>query len=87
MFKLIGKYLEYGTKQSSMRLAMFFISIIFAGTLIFGSTTAIIIMAATKQTIEWTGYSLFIGSVATLSGVGLYFKKEQSKIESNGNNS
>lgn len=83
---MIKEYLKQGTKQSSMRLAFLFIAVLFTGILVFGSVATIIILAATKQVIDWLGYSAFITSMTAFSGVGLYFKKEQSKIENNGNN-
>ena len=80
MNKKLDLYLQHGTKESSMRLMSFMMVVV--GCL--GVICSILIcfyQLFFKQTIDWTGLSLYITSCGGFSGIGLTGKYYQKRVE------
>jgi len=75
-------FLKESTDVSSMRVTLFLgtlcVCLLCVGVLVY-----IIIHAVKCTTLDWSGISIFLTSIAAFTGTLLYGKVQQKKVENN----
>lgn len=74
------KFLNEDSKVSSMRVTLF-LGTLGILTLILSLDIYMIVHAIGCTTLDWSGMSIFVGSVAAFAGTLLYGKVQQKKVE------
>jgi hypothetical protein len=74
------KFLNEDSKVSSMRVTLF-LGTLGICALILSICVYMIIHAVGCTTLDWSGMSIFLGSVAAFAGTLLYGKVQQKKVE------
>jgi hypothetical protein len=78
-------FLKESTDVSSMRVTLFLgtlcVCLLCVGVLVY-----IIIHAVKCTTLDWSGISIFLTSIAAFTGTLLYGKVQQKKVENNEEN-
>lgn len=69
-------------KKSSMRISLYWI-VAMSGAMVMSVCSAIILQAATKQIIDWSGIALAIGAIGLFMAPAFGFKAWQRKLEKN----
>jgi hypothetical protein len=75
-------FLKESTDVSSMRVTLF-LGTICVCLLCIGILVYIIIHAVKCTTLDWSGISIFLTSIAAFTGTLLYGKVQQKKVENN----
>jgi hypothetical protein len=73
-------FLKESTDVSSMRVTLFLGTLCIC-LLCLGIFTYILIHAVKCTTLDWSGMSIFLGSIAAFTGTLLYGKVQQKKVE------
>jgi len=73
-------FLKESSDISSMRLTLFLGTLCIC-LLCSGIFTYILIHALNCTTLDWSGMSIFLGSIAAFAGTLLYGKVQQKKVE------
>jgi len=75
-------FLKESTDVSSMRVTLF-LGTLCVCLLCIGVLVYIIIHALKCTTLDWSGISIFLTSIAAFTGTLLYGKVQQKKVENN----
>lgn len=75
-------FLKESTDVSSMRVTLF-LGTLCVCLLCIGILVYIIIHAVNCTTLDWSGVSIFLTSIAAFTGTLLYGKVQQKKVENN----
>jgi hypothetical protein len=75
-------FLKESTDVSSMRVTLF-LGTLCVCLLCIGVLVYIIIHAVKCTTLDWSGISIFLTSIAAFTGTLLYGKVQQKKVENN----
>jgi hypothetical protein len=78
-------FLKESTDVSSMRVTLF-LGTLCVCLLCIGILVYIIIHAVKCTTLDWSGVSIFLTSIAAFTGTLLYGKVQQKKVENNEEN-
>jgi hypothetical protein len=78
-------FLKESTDISSMRVTLF-LGTLCVCLLCIGVLVYIIIHAVKCTTLDWSGISIFLTSIAAFTGTLLYGKVQQKKVENNEEN-
>jgi hypothetical protein len=78
-------FLKESTDVSSMRVTLF-LGTLCVCLLCIGILVYIIIHAVKCTTLDWSGMSIFLTSIAAFTGTLLYGKVQQKKVENNEEN-
>jgi hypothetical protein len=78
-------FLKESTDVSSMRVTLF-LGTLCVCLLCIGVLVYIIIHAVKCTTLDWSGVSIFLTSIAAFTGTLLYGKVQQKKVENNEEN-
>jgi hypothetical protein len=78
-------FLKESTDVSSMRVTLF-LGTLCVCLLCIGVLVYIIIHAVKCTTLDWSGISIFLTSIAAFTGTLLYGKVQQKKVENNEEN-
>jgi hypothetical protein len=78
-------FLKESTDVSSMRVTLF-LGTLCVCLLCIGILVYIIIHAVKCTTLDWSGISIFLTSIAAFTGTLLYGKVQQKKVENNEEN-
>ena len=78
-------FLKESTDVSSMRVTLF-LGTLCVCLLCIGILIYIIIHAVKCTTLDWSGISIFLTSIAAFTGTLLYGKVQQKKVENNEEN-